>query len=117
MPTLEFALKVEEDATPDAFVVVVNVVKPPENVPLAPELGAINVTEAPLTGVLDASVTVTTSKLPNAVLITALCGVPLVAVTVRAGGVVVEALNVARAAPQGWETASVALAEVAPATL
>ena len=53
------------------------------NVPLAPEAGAVKVTETPLTG-LPPFVTVATNGLANAVLIVALCPPPLVAVRVFA---------------------------------
>jgi hypothetical protein len=82
VPTLELALKVEEEATPDPSVVAVIVVNPPENVPLAADPGALNVTVIPLTGWLPLSKTVATSSAPNAVLMVALCGVPLVGVIV-----------------------------------
>ena len=65
-------------ATPDAFVVAV--FTPPANVPEAPLLGAVNVTVTPLTPVPLEFSTVATSGLANAVLIVAVCGVPLVAV-------------------------------------
>ena len=73
-------MKVVAVATPDAFVVAVAVLAPPVNVPLAPVLGAVNVTVAPLTGLPPASFTVACSAVAKAVLITALCGVPAVAV-------------------------------------
>jgi hypothetical protein len=52
------------------------------NFPDAPDPGAVKVTFAPLTGLLKESRTVATSGAANAVLIAALCGVPLVAVMV-----------------------------------
>src|SRR5215472_15074421 len=78
-PAVESAVNVAEVATPNAFVVAV--LTPPANVPLAPLGGALNVTVTPLTGLVLASLTVTTNRAPNAVLMVALCGVPLVAVT------------------------------------
>jgi hypothetical protein len=72
-------------ATPLLLVVTVIVAVLFENVPLAPLLGAVNVTETPLTGLLLASFTVACSAVANAVLIVALCGVPAVAVTLAAG--------------------------------
>jgi hypothetical protein len=53
------------------------------NVPLAPEAGAVKVTETPLTGT-PAFVTVATNGSVNAVLTVALCPPPLVAVRVFA---------------------------------
>jgi hypothetical protein len=58
---------------------------PPAKLPLAPLLGAVNVTTTPLSRSPLASLTVTTNGAPNAVLIPALCGVPLV-VVILAGG-------------------------------
>jgi hypothetical protein len=58
------------------------------NVPLAPEAGAVKVTETPLTG-LPPFVTVATNGLANAVLIVALCPPPLVAVRVFVPAVLV----------------------------
>jgi hypothetical protein len=72
------AVNVGAVATP--WVLVVAVVCPPLNVPLAPLVGAANVTTAPLTTLLKASFTVTCSA-ANAVLTATLCGVPAVAVT------------------------------------
>jgi hypothetical protein len=71
------AVKVDDVATPELFVVAV---LPPAKLPLAPLPGAANVTVTPLTGLPPASFTATASGFANAVLITALCGVPLVAV-------------------------------------
>ena len=72
-----FAVKIADVATPEALVVAV--FTPPANVPLAPLPGAVNVTVTPLTGLLLESFTVACSWVANAVLIVALCGVPLVA--------------------------------------
>ena len=58
---------------------------PPANVPLAPVDGAVNVTLAPLTGLLPLSLTVACKAVGKAVLITMLCGVPAVGV-MAAGG-------------------------------
>jgi hypothetical protein len=72
-------------ATPLALVVSVSVAFPLAKVPLAtgvPPLagiGAVNVTTAPLIGLLPLSVTVATSGAANAALIAALCPLPLVA--------------------------------------
>jgi len=74
------AVNTADTATPLALVTAVLI--PPANVPLAPVCaGAVNVTVTPETGLLLASFTVACSVLANAVLIVALCGVPLVAVT------------------------------------
>lgn len=84
MPLVAFAVNVTE-ATPLALVVAVVEAVPPENVPLAPVPGAVNVTVAPLVG--DPFViTVATSGFANAVLTVALCPDPLVAVMVTVGG-------------------------------
>jgi hypothetical protein len=80
------AVKVEEVATPLALVVSVSVRDEFEaNVPLAPVAGAVNVTEAPLTGFELLSTTVATSGAPKAVLMVAFCNEPLVA-AIDAGG-------------------------------
>ena len=63
---------------------MVAVFTPPANVPLAPLVGAVNVTVAPLTGLLKESLTVACSGAVNAVLTVALCGVPAVAVILAA---------------------------------
>jgi hypothetical protein len=82
-----FAVK-GADATPDAFVATTIVVVLLLNTPDAPEPGAVNVTFAPGTGLLPASFTVTTKGPANAVLIVALCGVPLVTVMLAGAAVV-----------------------------
>jgi hypothetical protein len=66
---------------PLAFVIAVAVVLPPAKVPLAPVVGAVKVTTTPLVGDPPV-VTVATNGAANAVLIGALCPVPLVAVIV-----------------------------------
>jgi hypothetical protein len=72
-------VNVGEVATP--FALVVAVVTPPANVPLAPVAGgAANVTSTPPRGDPPPDVTSTTSGAENAALTVALCGVPLVAV-------------------------------------
>jgi hypothetical protein len=78
-----FALNAADVARPDAFVVAV--FAPPAKLPLAPLLGAVNVTTTPLTGFPPASATVTTRGARNAVLSFWLCGVPLVAVMLAGG--------------------------------
>jgi hypothetical protein len=72
------AVNTAEVATPELLVTAV--VTPPANVPLAPLAGAANVTVTPPTGLPPESRTVATRGAANAVLIGALCGVPLVAV-------------------------------------
>ena len=65
---------------PLAFVIAVAVAEPLKAA-LAPDVGAVNVTVTPLTGLLLASFTVACNAVVNAVLTVALCGVPAVAVT------------------------------------
>jgi hypothetical protein len=68
----------EEVARPLASVTSVSVaVEFDANVPLAPDAGAVNVTDTPLTGSEPASTTNATSGNANAVLNTAYCGLPL----------------------------------------
>ena len=75
-----FAVNTEEVALPLASVITVSVfVEFDANVPLAPVVGAVNVTDKPCVGTPPV-VTFATSGAANATLITALCGVPLVAV-------------------------------------
>jgi hypothetical protein len=64
------AVNTAEVAIPLAFVVAV--FTPLAKVPLAPLVGAANVTTTPLTGLLPASVTVTTRGAAKAVLMVAL---------------------------------------------
>ena len=71
------AVSAGDVATPLELVVAVAVVLPP-NAALDPLAGAANVTVAPLTG-FPPLVTVTWSAVANAVLMVALCGVPLLA--------------------------------------
>jgi hypothetical protein len=81
-PAVLLAVKIAAVATPLAFVTAV--FTPPANVPLAPLPGAANVTVTPLTGLFPASFTVACNCTANAVLIVALCGVPVVAVMLAA---------------------------------
>ncbi len=81
-PAVPLAVKTGAVATPCALVVAL--FTPPANVPLAPLAGAVNVTVTPLTGLLKESFTVACSCVANAVLITALWGVPAVAVMLAA---------------------------------
>jgi hypothetical protein len=71
-------------ATPLLLVVAVALATPAAKLPLGPLAGAVNVTIAPLTGLLFASFTVACSAVANAVLTVALCGVPAVAVMLAA---------------------------------
>ena len=72
------AVKVGAVALPLVSVVTFTLVNPPVKVPLAPEAGAVNVTTTPLTPVPFAE-TIATSGWAKAVLMFALCGVPLLA--------------------------------------
>jgi hypothetical protein len=72
------AVNTADVATP--LLLVVAVFTPPAKLPLAPETGAVNVTVTPCTGLPPLSFTVATRGAANAVLMAALCGVPLVAV-------------------------------------
>lgn len=79
-------MKTDDVAMPLEFVASVSVaVEFEANVPLAPDAGAVNVTDAPLTGFWLASTTVATSDAPNAVPICASCRDPLVAAIDAAG--------------------------------
>ena len=80
-PAVLLAVKVGAVAAPLLSVLTVAVVTLPGNVPLVPLDGAVNVTGKPLFVSPD-SVTVAFSAIPKAVLMTADCGVPAVAVTV-----------------------------------
>ena len=103
-PTVAFAVKVEDVATPLPFVVAVVEVVPFANVPLAPLLGAVNVTTTPLTGLLLASIAVATSGAPKAVLIGALCPDPLVTLTFAAAPAVFVNAKLAEVAPVALAT-------------
>lgn len=76
---MAFAVRAGDVARPDAPVVTVAVVPPPKNVALAPLPGAVNVTLTPLNGFPCVSFTSATRGAANAVLMAALCGVPLLA--------------------------------------
>jgi len=84
-PGVPLAVNVAEVATPLAFVTAV--FTPPAKLPLAPVPGAVNVTVTPETGLPPASFTVATSGAAKAVLMVAICGVPLVAVIDAAAAV------------------------------
>jgi hypothetical protein len=79
-----FAVKAGATATPAEFVFTVAVFDPPANVPLAPEPGAVNVTLAPLTGLVPSS-TVACMSVLNGAPTTALWLAPAVAVMVSTG--------------------------------
>jgi hypothetical protein len=74
-------VKVEDVATPLEFVVAVVVAVPLANVPLAPKVGAVNVTVTPLVGAPPV-VTMAVRGAANGVLTVVLCGVPPVAAIV-----------------------------------
>jgi len=78
VPADPLAVNDADVATPLALVVAV--LTPPANVPLAPADGTSKVTVTPLIGFWLPSKTVATNGAPNVVLTGALCGVPLVAV-------------------------------------
>lgn len=82
-PATALAVKIPSIAWP--AVSVKAVVRPPAKVPLAPLAGTVNVTVTLLTGLFEASLTVTWSPLVKPVLTVALCGVPPVAVTLAGG--------------------------------
>jgi hypothetical protein len=83
-PTVALAVKTDEVALPVESVVSVSVAVPFKNVPLAELAGAVNVTVTPLTAFEELSSTVATNGAGNGVLMSVLCGVPLVAVIVPA---------------------------------
>jgi hypothetical protein len=72
-------------AKPLTSVATVIVAVPFENVPLAPVAGAVNVTDAPTTGLLPASFTVACNEAVNAKPIVVLCELPAVAVMLAGG--------------------------------
>jgi hypothetical protein len=79
VPTVEFAVKAAV-ATPLALVDTCSVVTPPVNVPLAPVVGAVNVTGTPLNKFPPLSFTVACRLIVKGVLMAMLCGVPAVGV-------------------------------------
>jgi len=85
-PVVVFAVNVDDVATPVELVVSVSVAVPLAKVPLAPLLGAVNVTDTPLTGLPLLFVTVADSAVPKAAPTVALCVAP--AVAAMAAGVV-----------------------------
>ncbi|HTW61095.1 MAG TPA: hypothetical protein VMD55_04755, partial [Terracidiphilus sp.] len=99
-PAVEFAVKADEVASPFALVVSISVAIPLLKVPLAPEAGAVKVTEAPLSGEpLD--VTSATRGLAKLVLTVALCPDPLEAeMAITAVAVLVRAKDAGAAAPE-----------------
>jgi hypothetical protein len=101
-PTVAFAVKVFDVAWPFAPVTSVSIVDAGvvANVALAPEAGAVKVTETPLTGLLLASVTVATNGLANAVLTVAVCPPPLVALRCAAAPAVLVKAKLAGVSPE-----------------
>jgi len=100
-PTVAFAVKVDAVATPLEFVLSVSVFAPLLKAPLAPEAGAVKVTETPLTGLPSLSLTVASSAVPKAVPTVADCVAPALAVIDAGLAAVLERLNVAGlAAPE-----------------
>jgi len=92
-PMTPLAVKTDEVATPDEFVVSVSDADEFDaKVPPAPVDGAVKTTNAPLTGV-PPIITVATSGAANAVLTDALCGVPLVAAIDSGAGLKFELLQ------------------------
>jgi hypothetical protein len=92
VPMTPLAVNVVDVALPLESVGSVSVAAPPLNVPLAPAAGAVNVTNAPLTGD-PPMVTFAISGAAKAVLTIVLCGVPLVGAIVSAGGLKFELLQ------------------------
>ena len=101
-PAVLLAVNIPDVATPLAL--VVPVLPPAAKVPLAPLAGGVNVTTTPLTGFPPLSVTVAPSEAPNAVLMAALCGVPLVAATFAAAPVLFVSEKFADVAPVALAT-------------
>jgi hypothetical protein len=100
-PIVPFAVNVDEVATPLALVVSVSEFDEfDRNVPLAPVVGAVKITNAPLTGD-PPIVTVATSGVANAVLSAALCPVPPVAATASAGVLKFELLQLVKKTKAG----------------
>ena len=93
---MEFAVSAGAVAIPLAFVVAVTVANPLK-APLAPVVGAVNVTVMPLNGLLPASFTTTCRVIVNAALIATLCGVPAVGVTLDGGPVMLDSVKLAGA--------------------
>jgi hypothetical protein len=88
-PVVMLAVNTEEVATPIEFVVSVSVAVPLAKVPLAPDDGAVKVTEMPLAG--EPFVVTVAESVPNAVPTIALAVYPLTAVMfVTGGGVMFE---------------------------
>ena len=95
-PAVALAVNVDEVARPLAFVVSVSVAVPLPNLPLAPEEGAVNVTETPLAG-FPLEVTNATSGFANAVLTFSLWPDPLDTAITGIGAAVFVRLNFAAA--------------------
>src|SRR5438270_5268559 len=82
-------------ATPLALVLTVMVLVAFENAPDAPLAGAVKVTLAPATRLLNWSRTVAVMVVPNAVLTVALCGVPVVVLMLLGAAAVLVSENLA----------------------
>jgi hypothetical protein len=96
---MALAVNVDEVASPLALVWSVSVFVPFSNLPLAPEEGAVNVTETPLVGD-PLVVTNATRGFANAVLIVSLCPDPLDTAITGTGAAVLVSLKLAEdAAP------------------
>jgi len=93
-PATAFAVNAGAVAIPLALVTAVAVADPPK-APLAPLPGAVNVTVAPINGLLLASFTVACSAVAYTLLTTALCGVPPVAAMLPADAEVFVRLKLA----------------------
>ena len=98
-PAMEFARMAGEVAWPVPSVDAL-VVRPPLKLPLAPELGAVNVTVVPETELPNESFTLATSGREKGVLTVALWGAPVEAVTVAAPPGVLVSENVAGVSPE-----------------
>jgi hypothetical protein len=85
LPAVLLAVNVGARATPFESVFIVADVTGPGKVPLAPLVGAVNVTATPETGFPPLSVAFACRAVPNAVPIVVLCPEPAVA-TMFAGG-------------------------------
>ena len=99
-PAALFAVSDGEVATPLALV---RTVEGPPNETLAPEEGAVNVTEAPGTGLPPMSLTVATSAAGNGRFTATVCGAPLVEVMLAGAPIAFVRLNEAGVATPAVE--------------
>jgi hypothetical protein len=112
-PAVPFAVNTADVAMPLALLIaVVTVEAVSVNIPLASLGGAVNVTVTPLTGFWPLSKTVTTRRAANGVLMGALCGVPLIAVTEAGAPVVFVRLKFAGRITPGTEAVTTYAPEV-----